>query len=539
MKRRELIIVGAGPAGLSAAIEAAGCGMDTIVFDENDRPGGQLFKQIHKFFGSKEHKAGTRGLRIAEELVASARDSGAEVILNAPVIGVFPHNELNVFYNNEVVHVKGDQIILATGASENTLPFPGWTLPGVMGAGAAQTMMNLHGIRPGSRILMVGSGNVGLVVTMQLLQAGCQVVAIVDAASSVGGYGVHAAKVARTGVPFYLSHTVTRAEGDGKVESATIAEVGPDWKLVSGTEKTFQVDTICIAVGLTPAYQLAAMAGCDMIESPSVGGIAPRVDEKGETSLRGFYVAGDACGIEEASSAMIEGRIAGAAAAARAGYISEEELIARCERYTASLNTLRQGMFSKEGKKARKPVTDEGLPLSSTLLRHGYLSGEELCAFCEYQGSVGSKGFIPVIECTQNIPCNPCETSCPSHCIQIGEKISDLPHFRADAVCIGCARCVMACPGQAIFLVNESYEPGYGAVKFPYEFLPLPAVGDKGMALNRQGQPICEAEIVGVTNVKAADHTPVLTMRVPVDQVKEARFFCPVSAADSMNKVEA
>ena len=108
---------------------------------------------------------------------------------------------------------SADNIILATGASENAAPFEGWTLPGVIGAGAAQTMMNLHGVMPGKRILMVGSGNVGLVVSFQLLQAGCMVEAVIDSASRIGGYGVHAAKVARTGVPFLLSHTIVKAEG--------------------------------------------------------------------------------------------------------------------------------------------------------------------------------------------------------------------------------------------------------------------------------------------------------------------------------------
>ena len=107
--------------------------------------------------------------------------------------------------------MKGDAILVATGASENMVTFPGWTLPGVIGAGAAQTMMNLHHIKAGEKILMLGTGNVGLVVSFQLMQAGCEVVALVDAAPRVGGYGVHAAKVARLEVPFYLSHTIVKS----------------------------------------------------------------------------------------------------------------------------------------------------------------------------------------------------------------------------------------------------------------------------------------------------------------------------------------
>lgn len=118
--------------------------------------------------------------------------------------------------------------------------FEGWTKPGVIGAGAAQTMMNLHHIKPGNRILMLGSGNVGLVVSYQLMQAGCEVVALADAAPRVGGYGVHAAKVARCGVPFYLSHTIVRVEGDDYVTGVVI---GTGWSGLedhSWNRKTFR-----------------------------------------------------------------------------------------------------------------------------------------------------------------------------------------------------------------------------------------------------------------------------------------------------------
>ncbi|MDY5576010.1 MAG: FAD-dependent oxidoreductase, partial [Lachnospiraceae bacterium] len=149
MKRYDLVIVGAGPAGLSAAIEAAGNGLKVVVYDENAKPGGQLFKQIHKFFGSKEHKAKIRGFKIGEELLAEADRCGVEVVLNATVLGLHREKELTVKVGEEVIHVKGDSVIIATGASENMVTFRGWTLPGVIGAGAAQTMMNLNKVRPG------------------------------------------------------------------------------------------------------------------------------------------------------------------------------------------------------------------------------------------------------------------------------------------------------------------------------------------------------------------------------------------------------
>ena len=120
-----------------------------------------------------------------------------EVVLNAIVVGLYPEKEVTVKVGDKVKHYKGDAVLVATGASENMVNFEGWTKPGVIGAGAAQTMMNLHHIKPGNRILRLGSGNVGLVVSYQLMQAGCEVVALADAAPRVGGYGVHAAKVAR------------------------------------------------------------------------------------------------------------------------------------------------------------------------------------------------------------------------------------------------------------------------------------------------------------------------------------------------------
>ena len=186
-------------------------------------------------------------------------------------------------------------------------------------------MMNIQGVQPGSKILMVGSGNVGLVVSFQLLQAGCEVAAIIDAAPRVGGYGVHAAKLARTGVPFYLSHTVVEAKGTDRVTGAVIAQVDEHFQPIPGTEKELDVDTICIAVGLTPMSQLASNATCDMELIPQKGGHVALLSEYGETSVEGIYCAGDVAGIEEASSAMIQGRSVASHVSMKAGYLTEDE----------------------------------------------------------------------------------------------------------------------------------------------------------------------------------------------------------------------
>lgn len=520
VKRYDMIVIGAGPAGLSAAIEAAKNGLKPIVFDENAKPGGQLFKQIHKFFGSKEHKAKIRGFHIGDELLEEAGKLGVEVVLNAVVVGLYEEKEVTVKINNQIEHFKGDSVLVATGASENMVTFKGWTLPGVIGAGAAQTMMNLHHIKPGNRVLMLGSGNVGLVVSYQLMQAGCEVVAVVDAAPRIGGYGVHAAKVARCGVPFYLAHTIVEAKGTETVSGVRIAQVDSRFQFIPGTEKDFDVDTICVAVGLSPMSQLLKQAGCKMKDTP--GGYIPECNEWGAASVDGIYAAGDVAGIEEASSAMIEGRISGAVISNYLGYLEEDEMKRRIEELKQALESLRKGMFAPENRGKLVTKTEEGIDTSMSLLEKGYVAENEIE---RYPGVTHSKGVHPVIECTQNIPCNPCQDACPKGCISIGCNITSLPVVKTEVPCIGCGMCVASCSGQAIFLVDEDTGDGYGTVTLPYEFLPLPEKGEKGMALGRDGKEVCEAEIVNIRSSKAFDHTHLLTMKVPKDMVMKARFF--------------
>jgi len=522
MKRYDLIIVGAGPSGLSAAIEAAKRGLKVVVFDENEKPGGQLFKQIHKFFGSKEHRAKVRGFVIGQQLLDEADEAGVEVVLNATVIGLYQDHEVVVKMGDGVNHYKGDAVIIATGAAENMVTFPGWTLPGVIGAGAAQTMMNLHGVRPGSKILMLGSGNVGLVVSFQLMQCGCEVVALVDAAPRVGGYGVHASKISRTGVPFYLSHTIVKAEGEEHVTGVTIAEVDSSFKFIPGTEKHFEVDTICLAVGLSPMSQLLKMAGCRMEDNPKRGGQVPLCDEYGRTSVPGLFVAGDVSGIEEASSAMIEGRMAGVVAAEYLGYVDEATRDTELSTFESALEGLRQGMFAPSNRGKMIEKTDEGIEISTSLLKKGYVADDEIERF---PGVTHKIGVHPVMECTQNIPCNPCQDACKKGCISIGANITSLPVVVDGSTCINCGLCVASCSGQAIFLVDEDVGDNMATVTIPYEFYPLPDKGTKGKGLGRDGSVICDAEVVEVKSSRAFDKTNLLTMKVPKEFAMKARFF--------------
>ncbi|MGI6129491.1 MAG: NAD(P)/FAD-dependent oxidoreductase [bacterium] len=352
LKLNGVAVVGGGPAGLMAALTAARLGTEVVLIDENLEPGGQLRKQIHKFFGSKAHRAGVRGYRIAQELINDCIAAGVKFLSNSAVFSLNKRT-IGLADQHKAVLLKADAVILATGASENAVAFPGCTLPGVMGAGAAQTFANLHRVLPGNRVLMVGGGNVGLIVSYQLLQAGAQVVAVVEALPRISGYQVHAAKIKRAGVPILTGHTVLKACGDGEVQEVTVAAVDDHFMPLPGSERIFDVDTVCLAVGLTPLAELAWQAGCSFSYQPSLGGYVPLHSANMETTMPHVYVAGDIAGVEEASTALEEGMIAGLAAGSSVGLsVPEAEFKAAQLR----LQALRCGPFGQMRQQAKNEL---------------------------------------------------------------------------------------------------------------------------------------------------------------------------------------
>ena len=356
MSKLQAAIVGAGPAGLSAALVLARSGANVAVFDENDRPGGQLFKQIHKFFGSSEHGAGIRGFRLGEQLLEDCLAAGVEIHLSAVVYGYFRDNVLGVIENGKKLSYQADRVIIAAGASERPLNFPGWDMTGVMGAGAAQTMININRVLPGQKFLMVGSGNVGLVVGYQILQAGGELVGIVEALDHVNGYRVHADKLRRAGVPFYLSHTVKEVRGEDGVEQAVIVKLDEHFQPVPGSETVLDADTVCLAVGLNPSVELLRMAGVQFTHIPQLGGYIPLHDACMRTSNEAIYVAGDVSGIEEASAAMETGKLAGTAVAESLGLITKENCDAEMAAIRTRLSDLRSGKTGEVRRKMSEEV---------------------------------------------------------------------------------------------------------------------------------------------------------------------------------------
>ncbi len=361
MIKKDLIIIGGGPSGLCAAKMAAEAGIDVIIFESSFELGGQLIKQTHKFFGSESQYAKMRGFNIAEKLINDIKDfSNIEVKTNTTVVGLYPDYVVTTLEDDIYTRYQAKAIIVATGASEKFLAFENNDLPGIYGAGAVQTLMNLYGVVPGKKIVMVGSGNIGLIVSYQLMQAGVKVKAIVEASKTIGGYKVHASKMRRLGVPILTSTTVKRAIGKDKIEQVELIKLDENWNEIEGTNSFIDLDALCISVGLSPVHQLLSMVNAKTKYVSELGGFVPVIDERYQTSVKNIFVCGDAVGIEEASSAMMEGYLTGlyVVEGFNKKHPEHEKLL---DLYTKELDLLREGPFgvkTKEGLQKLRKETD-------------------------------------------------------------------------------------------------------------------------------------------------------------------------------------
>ncbi len=354
--RVDALVIGAGPSGLCAANVLGSTGKSVLVLERDPFSGGQLLKQTHMFFGSKQQYAGTRGFEIAH-LLQNELSSYPQlrVMHDTVATGYYPEERILLALRGEkeLVEVTFDQLIVATGASEKSLLFENNDLPGIFGAGAVQTLMNMYAVLPGKNIVMLGSGNIGLIVSYQLLQAGANVSCIIDASPRIGGYFVHAAKIRRMGIPIYMQHTIHRAIGVEKLEAVEIAQVDHEWKKIPSTERTIPCDVLCLAAGLLPMTELLWQIGCDMRYVAELGGAVPLRKTNLETSVAGVFVAGDVAGIEEASSAMLEGVIAGVGAAKNLGV----ESTALNQKQAEALRYLEEIRFGPVGEKIRSGLS--------------------------------------------------------------------------------------------------------------------------------------------------------------------------------------
>ncbi|HHV01768.1 MAG: FAD-dependent oxidoreductase [Defluviitoga tunisiensis] len=536
IEKVELIIVGGGPAGLSAALAAANYGVNVILVEEREFLGGQLVKQTHRFFGSEKEYAGTRGLKISNLLVKEIKENEhIKVLTSSRVLGIYKDKIVTILTNNKMMKYFPKALILATGASEKFLAFENNDLPGVFGAGAVQTLMNLYGVSPAKKILMVGSGNIGLIVSYQLLQAGVEVACVIEAAPKIGGYSVHASKLRRMGVPILTSHTIKKAVGKDKVEGAIICQLDSSWREIIDTDQFIKCDAICLSVGLTPLTDLLRQTNIKTVYISELGGYIPIRDENMETNIKNLFVAGDVSGIEEATSAIIEGQIAGLNVAKRINKNVKYQLEIEKQIMEAKeeLELLRAGPV---GEKVRKGLKKIGLNNSknydermsneeydiSFLMRTGIPSNDNLKMKLPQSEEIFNKGPIAISECFQKFPCDPCVKGCPFDAISEEGNINNLPYVDFEK-CTGCAICVSKCPGLAMFVVQKNYTDSTSLVTLPYEFLPKPMKDQTVLVLNREGTEICEGIVKRVIDGKIQDKTTVVTVEVPKEYFLETR----------------
>lgn len=412
--KTDVVIVGAGPAGLAAREILLENGVSNIVIDSNEKIGGQFNMQTHQFFFFEKIKkyGGLRGFEIAKTLAGENHEG---ILLNCTVWDIFEGKRVAVknFRTREIFYVDCQHLVVATGAVPFLPTFYNDDLPGVYTAAVIQKMMNTELTLLGKNILTVGAGNIGYLTSYQLTQAGAKVQAIIEAQPHEGGFPVQANRVRRLGIPILLSHMILEAipneQGDG-IKGAVIAKA-ENFNPIPGTEMILDgIDAINICTGLMPDNALL---------------------EKGQEMFgRRCYGAGDAIRIGEGTSAVLRGK--------QVAYEILESMGRRFN-YDEFLQVSKEYIDSQQHpiRVIEKPMMPEEARMD--------------------------KPFVQ-IDCLYGFACNPCAFACKYGAIT-KSSTSTVPQIDFDK-CIGCMDCVYQCPGLAIF----GFNPGKNTFFLPIEF---------------------------------------------------------------------
>jgi thioredoxin reductase/bacterioferritin-associated ferredoxin len=360
VKDPELIIIGAGPGGIAAAVEAARAGVTVKILDENPKPGGRIYGQLNDGFKLINPRFLGPDFEKGQELLAEFHNFREKIDHrhDALVFGTFENREMAFHQAGKGERLRYNKIVVATGAYDRPVPFPGWTLPGVLTAGGAQTLVKMQRVLPGKNILFAGTGPLQLVVANQVMDGGGKVEAILEAGEInnwlklIKGFSrnwglltdglKYMRAIRKAGVPLLRKHIILEARGDHQVEEAVIAEVDKDWRAIENTRRTLKVDTICLGYGLVPSVELTRLVGCQHRYAPDLGGWIPERDEDMQTSVAGVFAVGDGAGVAGSIMAMLEGRVAGISIARSLGYISSEEARRRKKPYLNDMKRIGQ-----------------------------------------------------------------------------------------------------------------------------------------------------------------------------------------------------